>query len=240
MNNQGKRGSSPKDEREFGNSSMQTLYKAGRDIYYLINHGYKIKNAVTFVGNHYLLSERQRIALARAITSNEELQRRKEKEVKNNLEEKTVYIDGFNTIITLEVALSGSLILKCMDETFRDLAGLRGSYRIISETKEAIALIGEALQTEKISKAVFFLDTPVSNSGKLKEQIAEQLSSFSFAVEIHNIFEVDRTLEQLENVITSDAIILDRCKSWINLNQKIIEAGTFSYLDFSIENLEEE
>ena len=41
-------------------------------------------------------------------------------------------------------------------------------------------------------------------------------------------------LEKLENVITSDAIILDRCRSWINLNRRIIEDNIdkYSYIDF--------
>ena len=46
---------------------------------------------------------------------------------------------------------------------------------------------------------------------------------------------MDTTLEKLENVITGDAIILDKCKSWINLNSKIIEEnlGAYPYVDFS-------
>ena len=102
------------------------MLKAGRDLQYLLNQGYHIKGASTFVGNHYLLSERQRLALARAISSNESIQLRERKEVKNIPQGSVVNIDGFNTIITLEVALSGSLLLKSMDGTVRDLAALRG------------------------------------------------------------------------------------------------------------------
>lgn len=52
----------------------------------------------------------------------------KEKECRaDELQGRTVYIDGFNTIITLEIALCQSLLLQCMDGTIRDLAGLRGT-----------------------------------------------------------------------------------------------------------------
>ena len=37
-----------------------------------------------------------------------------------------LFIDGFNLIITLEVALSGSSVLLGKDQVLRDLAGLRG------------------------------------------------------------------------------------------------------------------
>ena len=218
-----KRGHFPSDEKEFTGKHLDKLYKAGQDLYYLLNQGYNIKGASIFVGNHYLLSERQRLALTRAISSEKNIKSRKDKEVRDNLGNSTVNIDGFNTIITLEVALSNSLLIKCMDGTIRDLAGLRGTYRIIDKTELSIMQIGETLEKHKIKKANFFLDAPVSNSGNLKKKIEELLKNFVFEVEVLNINNVDATLETLDNVISSDAIILDKCKSWINLNREILD-----------------
>ncbi|WP_419749250.1 DUF434 domain-containing protein [Terrisporobacter petrolearius] len=218
-----KRGHFPSDEKEFTGKHVDKLYKAGQDLYYLLNQGYNIKGASVFVGNHYLLSERQRLALSRAISSEKNIKIRKEKEVKDNLENSIVNIDGFNTIITLEVALSNSLLIKCMDGTIRDLAGLRGTYRIIDKTELSIMKIGETLEKHKIKKANFYLDAPVSNSGNLKKKIEELLKNFDFEVEVMNINNVDSTLETLDNVISSDAIILDKCKSWININREILD-----------------
>ena len=47
---------------------------------------------------------------------------------------------------------------------------------------------------------------------------------------------MDVTLEALENVITSDAIILDKCKSWYNLGSRIIEEniGDYPFVYFSV------
>ena len=109
-----KRGYAPNDQKEFSGKSVDTLQKAGRDLVYLLNRGYHIKGAATFVGNHYLLSERQRLALVRAVSSEESIKVRKNKEIKNILPQSIVNIDGFNTIITLEVALSNSLLIKCI------------------------------------------------------------------------------------------------------------------------------
>lgn len=210
------------DEKEFSDESINKLVTAGEDLLYLLNRDYKIKGASTFVGNHYLLSERQRLALVRGVSKEENITLRKSKEIKGGLSGKIVHIDGFNTIITLEVALSKSIVIKSMDGTIRDLAGLRGTYSVIDKTYVAIKLIKNMLEKCKVSKAIFYLDAPVSNSGRLKMKILEELSFANFEVEVENINGVDKLLETKENVISSDAIILDKCKSFYNLNDKIL------------------
>lgn len=224
-----KRGYCPGDEKEFNCDAVEKLRMAGKDLCYLINRGYPIKGASTFVGNHFLLSERQRLALVRAISTNERIAVRKRKEITGSLADRTVYIDGFNTIITLEVAFSDSLLLKCMDGTIRDLAALRGTYRLIDKTDLAIKHIGGVLEKEKIKKAVFYLDAPVSNSGRLKQRILELLDTVTFAVQVEIIHNVDSVLEKLDCVVTGDAIILDKCISWINLTGKIMEEQRKDY-----------
>lgn len=231
-----KRGYSPNDQKEFGSESIDKLLKAGRDLQYLLNQGYHMKGASTFIGNHFLLSERQRLALVRAVSSNESIKMRQAKEVKCIPQGSVVNIDGFNTIITLEVALSESLLLKCMDGTIRDLAALRGTYRLIDKTDTAIMLIGSILEKNKVDKAVFYLDAPVSNSGRLKQRIIELFNQYTFEVQVELINNVDAVLEKLDNVITSDAIILDKCVSWVNLNANIIGEMNkdYPYIDFSV------
>lgn len=213
-----KRGFVPSDEREFNEESIKKLKRASSHIRYLINEGYSMKNASTFVGNHFVLSERQRLALARSISPDEQIILRKAKECNSeDMAGRTVYIDGFNTIITLEIALSGSFLLECMDGTIRDLAGLRGTYRLIDVTYGAVKMIADTLRYLNAEKAVFYLDAPVSNSGRLKTLIADIWEEYHMDLDIQVINEVDSTLSRLENVVTADAIILDNCKSWFNL-----------------------
>ena len=163
------------------------------------------------------------------------LKLRKEKEITNLEENQTVYVDGFNLIITLEVALSNSTLIKCMDGTIRDLAGLRGTYKLIDKTDRAINLIGEYLQKLKIKKVVFYLDSPVSNSGRLKIRILELLDKYEYDVEVELVNNADVVLEKLKNVISSDSIIMEKCNGWINVAAKIIEENIekCTCLDFS-------
>ena len=208
-----KRGYVPEDEMNFSPSALETLRTASRHVSFLINEGYDLKQASTFVGNHFLLSERQRLAIMRSLATKEQAEERKAKEKASGEE---VWIDGFNTIITLEVILSDSLLFFCMDGTIRDLAALRGTYRIIPETSDAVGLLFDVLMERGVKSAHILLDEPVSNSGRLKALIADVGERYAFALDIQIQRDVDRTLFGKENVITSDSVILDHCESWIN------------------------
>ena len=54
---------------------------ASRHICFLINEGYDLKQATTFVGNHFLLSERQRLAIMRSLAADRQLRSRKDRQV---------------------------------------------------------------------------------------------------------------------------------------------------------------
>lgn len=133
-------------------------------------------------------------------------------------------MDGFNTIITLEVALSGSLLLEGMDGTIRDLAGLRGSYRIVDKTVQAVELLLARPETLGVQRALFYLDQQVSNSGRLRALLLEQAENRAVEVQVELHPSVDGLLSCMERVVTADAIILDKCRSWYNLNRTLIES----------------
>ena len=213
-----RRGYVPEDDRYFSASELERLRSASRHIGYLINEGYDLKQATVFVGNHFLLSERQRLALMRSIATRAQIEERNRKEIMvADLSGQDILIDGFNTIITLEVMLCGSPLYECMDGAIRDLAALRGTYRIIPETEEAVKMMLGLLQEKGVRKACILLDQPVSNSGRLKSLIADAGEAYELDLDIRILRDVDRNLYGKENVVTSDSIILDHCKSWVNL-----------------------
>ena len=215
-----KRGYVPEDEKNFSPSALGIMRTASRHIDYLINEGYDLKQASTFVGNHFLLSERQRLAIMRSLATKEQVDSRQKKEKAAG---KEVWIDGFNTIITLEVMLSNSILFFCMDGTIRDLAALRGTYRIIPETADAVRMLFDALVEMNVESVHILLDEPVSNSGRLKALIADIGEGYPINLDIQICKDVDRALYEKECVISSDSIILDYCRSWINLMAKCLE-----------------
>lgn len=216
-----KRGYAPKDIEEFGVKAAGKLNAAAQELLFLLNRGYDKKSASTFVGNHHLLSERQRLALVRITATQDALEKRERKRLVQVPD--SLVLDGFNTMITLEVALSGSLLLAGMDGTIRDLAGLRGSYRIVDKTVRAVDLLLDYLVELGVKDVFFYLDQQVSNSGRLRALLLDKAASRAVRVEVELHPRVDSQLSQMENVVTSDAIILDKCGSWYNVNRCLIE-----------------
>ena len=217
-----KRGFVPEDEKNFSPAALETLRTAAGHIEYLIDNGYDLKQASVFVGNHFLLSERQRLAVTRSLATKDQLKSRREKELAE-LAGGEAWIDGFNTIITLEVLLSESVLFLGMDGTIRDLAALRGTYRIIPETAAAIRIMLDTLLEMHAGSVHILLDEPVSNSGRLKALIAEIGENGPLPLDIRIMRDVDRALWEKEHVISSDSIILDHCKSWANLTARCAE-----------------
>lgn len=172
-----RRGYVPQDSIEFGAKAAEQLNAAAQELVFLMDRGYDTKSTSTFVGNHHLLSERQRMALARIVSTASAVQRRKRKELIQAPD--YLVLDGFNTIITLEVALSGSLLL------------------------------GKA-------------------NGRGVEVQAELHPS------------VDGQLSRMENVVTADAIILDKCGSWYNLNRTLIQSAVPDAWIFRLDGLRTE
>ena len=218
-----KRGYEPKDAMEFGSKAAEKLNAAGQELVFLLNRGYDVKSASTFIGNHHLLSERQRLALARITSTEAALMERRRKELTQAPAE--LVFDGFNTIITLEVALSGSLLLAGMDGTIRDLAGLRGTYRIVDKTVRAVELLFAHLDELGVKKALFYLDQQVSNSGRLRALLLDKANGRGVEVQAELHPSVDGQLSRMENVVTADAIILDKCGSWYNLTRTLIQSA---------------
>ena len=230
-----RRGYEPKDTIEFGPKAAKTLGSAAQELIFLIDREYDVKSASTFIGNHYLLSERQRLALARMVSPHAALQRREEKRLRKAPER--LVMDGFNTIITLEVALSGSLLLEGMDGTIRDLAGLRGTYRIVDKTVRAAELLLDRLERLGVREALVYLDRQVSNSGRLRALLLELAASRPVKLQVELHPSVDGQLARMENVVTADAIILDKCHSWFNLNRDLIQAAIPEAWIFRLEGL---
>lgn len=218
-----RRGYEPKDTIEFGAKFTERLNRAAQELRYLLDRGYDIKPVSTFIGNHYLFSERQRMALARMVSPEHALLVRRQKELPEP--PASLVLDGFNTIITLEVALSGSLLLQGQDGTIRDLAGLRGTYRLVDKTLLAVDLLLRSLDGAGVHHALFYLDQPVSNSGRLRELLLNTAAAYAVKVQVELHPQVDHQLKGCDHVVTSDAIILDQCPSWYNLNRRIIETA---------------
>jgi hypothetical protein len=232
MTLQAKRGFLPTDLRDFGPESLPKLKNAAAEVYYLLNRGYPVTPVTRFVGDHYQLSERQRLALARTVSPEKSILSRKSRQV-TDIAGETLYIDGFNIIIGLEIAYSDSMLFRCMDGTIRDLAGLHGTYRLIPQTDSAVAALLHTLDACRIAKAVIYLDQPVSNSGRLKQRILALAEDIRFELDVQIENPVDAILKTKPLIASGDAIILDECDRWFNLADTVIaeQFGSYPFID---------
>lgn len=224
MTKTSRRGYDPQDHRWFSPSEVVRLQKASHEIEWLIDRGYRLEQVVKFVGDRYQFSTRQREALKRATCTIQQKENRNAKELSvEQLKGRVLHVDGFNLIILIEVACSGGMLIFGRDGLIRDLAGLRGTYKIIDKTEMALTLIGEALTYCQPKEVIFYLDEPVSNSKNLKVFMTEQAKEWNFSTQVHLVLNADVILREQSYVISSDAVILDECKSYFNLGKFIVD-----------------
>ena len=219
------RGPHPADEKLFAAGAIASLLKAIADFSLLLTKGYAEKSALKLVGDRFSLTERQRIAVMRSACSDEQLASRNRRRIAlKNIRNKPIAIDGYNVLITIEAAMSGGIILKGRDGCFRDLASVHGTYRKVTETIPAVELIGRFLQEAGIGKVLWLLDSPVSNSGRLKTLIGELARKNNWDWEVELLLSPDAELKKTDAVVaSSDSVVLDGCGCWINLATEIIK-----------------
>jgi hypothetical protein len=220
------RGAHPADQRLFHAEQLPTLRAAVDELSWLLSHGYTLKASVKLVGDRHSLTDRQRLAIARAACSDKSRATRQSSlGSMKSAEGQELIVDGFNLIITVEAALSGAVLLLCRDECIRDLASVHGSYRAVNETNEAINLIGEELEKLKPKSVEWLLDKPISNSGRLAKRIRDLAGEKDWPWTVDVAFNPDnQVISSGKIAITSDSAILDRVPRWINFKRELIEA----------------
>lgn len=219
-----RRGFDVNDQIWFSKESIERLKPVQEEVQWLLDRGYKLGPVIEFTGSHYQLASRQRAALQRASSPSIQYEKRKISLLPFDAAKGgCLHIDGFNLIILLEVALSGSIVIRGNDGVYRDLAGLRGTYSLIEQTDTALELIGKCLKELSVPEAVFYLDSPVSNSGRLRNRILEYAEQWDIPVRVELVPNADVVISGMERVVTGDSVILDQCVSWFNLSGKIID-----------------
>jgi hypothetical protein len=218
------RGPHPADEKLFAPAALPDLRSALADYSLLLSKGYAEKSALKLVGDRFSLTERQRLAIMRSACSDQQLASRSARRVElKDVAGRSIAIDGYNVLITIEAAMSGGVIFEGRDGCFRDLASIHGTYRKVSETIPAVQLIGGFLKEAGVDNALWLLDSPVSNSGRLKTLIRELAEKNHWNWEIRLSVSPDAELKKTDAVVaSSDSVVLDACQNWLNLAAEII------------------
>jgi hypothetical protein len=218
------RGPHPEDARLFTDGVGPLLCQSTTDLRWLLSRGYAPKSALKLVGDRYGLVARQRTAVGRCACSDLQADDRRERRISSRqVRGQTLWLDGYNVLVSVEAALSGGLIIVGCDGAYRDMASMHGSYRKVSETRPALELIGRTLAALEAGPCRWYLDSPVSNSGRLMKIIREVAAQAGWDWDVELVPNPDTILSQTEHlIVTADSAVLDLCGGWFDLAKETI------------------
>lgn len=220
------RGPHPEDTQLFAPPSHDALRNATADLSWLVSRDYATPSALKVVGDRYNLSARQRTAVMRSACSDAALASRRQREIAPaDLAGKLLLIDGYNVLTTIETALAGGVVIVGRDGCWRDMASMHGTWRRVEETRPAIERVGRFLAPLAPAAVTWYLDSPVSNSGRLKAAIEEIAAAHTWHWTVEVIPDPDKPLAAAHDAIvaTADSVILDRCRAWLSLARPIVQ-----------------
>lgn len=191
--------------------------KAAVDIRYLLDRGYTQKSAVGFVCAHYRLDVKASFLLSRTVLAHEVAERRRNKFLPcSKIEGSSIVIDGYNIIIGMESILEKKAYL-CDDGVIRDIKGAFRSFRVSSNTEEAVGLVLEFLQEMKPDNVVFLLDVQISKSGMIAKMLREKLGEAGLKGDARTSKHVDYDLKRCGGIVaSSDGVIIDEAEMVVN------------------------
>jgi hypothetical protein len=212
----------PQDAILFAPDQWPALRTAVSDLSWLLSRGYAAPSALKIVGDRHRLDARQRMAVKRCACTDEARALRAASRVAT-IQGQTTQLDGYNVLTTIEAALSGGVILAARDATYRDVASIHGSYRKVEETGPAIRMIGDVLTELGAAAVVWYLDSPVSNSGRLKAILLEAAAASGWNWQVEIVQDPDAVLAKSTAIVcTADSVILDAAAQWFNLAREIV------------------
>jgi hypothetical protein len=224
-NNQRHRGQHSDDIKNFNEKWVAILQKAVNDLSFLLSNGYAEKSSLKLVGDRYRLNARQRQALLRGSCAAQACEYRLAHQLPAaDLAGEEIVVDGYNLLIITEVALSNGIILACKDKCYRDIASIHGTYKRVEETVPAIHLLGNTFQQLGVSKVHWYFDSPVSNSGRLKQMLLDEAAQQGWTWEAELVHNPDKTLVATGKiVVSSDGWVIDNSERWFNMMAYLLE-----------------
>jgi hypothetical protein len=222
------RGRNPDDDRLFAPDQWPRLQAAVADLSWLLTRGYAIASALKIVGDRYGLEQRQRAAVGRCACSDQSRQSRSQRRIDSDrIRGNRLELDGFNILLTIEAALSGGVLLLARDGCLRDLASVHGTYRQVEETIPAATRIGMSIDAWQPAQCVWYLDSPVSNSGRLAGILRSLAAKCRVPWEVKLVFSPDQVLRTAQGIVaTADSAILDSCSAWFNIAREVLGKET--------------
>lgn len=201
------------------------------DIRYLLDRKYPKKSAITYVSNRYGLTKDERNILVRIACEKDISNDRKRKLVSIEfIQDKNLFIDGFNVLITVESLILGYPVFLCDDGILKDVRSLFRRYKIGFITKEALSMIEMITSKYTPKEIVIIFDSQISRSGDLSKMARDIFDKDNCLV----FTSKDTDKEIMENsrkgiIATSDGIIIDNVDNVLDIPVHIADEFKYNF-----------
>lgn len=185
---------------------------AALDYLYLLNRNYPQKALIKLIGDRYQLSGTERSMLYRGICSTLQTTSRSKRLIEPKaLKSQWISIDAYNVLISIGSYLNGNMVFISSDHLLRDASEIHGKAFRTGLLQRALNLTFSYLTHCEPSGLNFFIDSPVSHSGKLCVQINQLIAESNLQGSAQTHPSPDYLLKNLHNgiIATSDSTIID-------------------------------
>jgi len=200
---------------------------AVNDYLYLLEKHYPQKTILKIVGDKYKLPKTERGMLYRGISTSEACRFRISKLLaENEINGKTIGVDGFNVLLTIGSYLIGNTVFISNDNFLRDTSEFRGRIFRSEIFIRCVQLTIDYLKQKQISGLVFYFDEPVKYSQKACGHIREILLDSPLEGKAVITPSPDLVLSNYQNgiIATSDSAIINTTNTKVfDLARHILE-----------------
>lgn len=191
-----------------------------KDYLFFLDRAYPQKSILKLIGDRYELSSTERSVLYRGVCSTHHLLKRKSKQIEL-IEHRncSLYIDAYNVLITIGSYLNGKIVFIANDGYLRDASELHGKQFRKEIMNRSIVLLFQYLNNKSPAEVIFYIDQPVSYSGKLADDLRKQLLKNQIQGDAVTLQSPDHIMKKLSKGIlaTSDSAIIE------NTNLQILD-----------------
>jgi len=207
------------------NLNLKSLSLAAGELRFLLERRYPRGRSSRLVGDCHALSAAEREVLRRGVVSPQAAARHRAKlRGIEDLAGQPVGLDGHNVLITLESALAGRILVRADDGVIRDIARAASGFRISEETGRAVEIVLSLLAQWGAAEVHFFLDEPVSHSGRLAAIIRDKMAAHGLAGTASAVPVPERQLKAFEGLVaSSDGELIETCARPLDLAGLILE-----------------
>lgn len=201
------------------------LIEAAKDFRYLLSRNYNREGALAFVGDKYQLNKNERLKLYRCVYDLQTAEQHRKKLLPIKvIKGKTLTIDGYNVLITIETRLSNKPLLDCDDGFVRDVSAVHGKHKPTLRTEKALKLILKTIRKNKPEKINFFYDSQISRSGELAALTRQLIKRAKLKGSAEAIKNPDTYVIKFGEIIaSSDTVIIEKARKIVDLAGETIK-----------------